>query len=296
VIQGTNVTVDSIEFHGATVPDQNGAGIRAEGNGLTVINAGFFGNENGILGPNAGELTIRRSEFARNGVDDPAKTEGYGRTHNIYVLGADRVRVTDSFFREARIGHNFKSRAAETRIENSYFMDGPSGRASYQIEAPNGGVVYLRGNLIHKGPNADNAIAVSYGAEGLAAGGTHTLTLVHNTLASTRSGGTFINVNANVTSVTLTANLFAGSGTAKIGGVVSSKIVETNSVAASASQLAAPDDIGAPVFWPSDTLLLNQLLLPGNADAGYVYDAPGPFARRTITGTARRAGALQSAP
>src|SRR5688500_7569107 len=36
VIQGRNATVENIEFHGAAVPDGNGAGIRQEGDGLTV--------------------------------------------------------------------------------------------------------------------------------------------------------------------------------------------------------------------------------------------------------------------
>src|SRR6185503_10180279 len=36
VIAAADVVVDSIEFHGVTVPDQNGAGIRAEGGNLTV--------------------------------------------------------------------------------------------------------------------------------------------------------------------------------------------------------------------------------------------------------------------
>ena len=36
VIQGNNTTLENIEFSGATVPDQNGAGIRQEGNNLTL--------------------------------------------------------------------------------------------------------------------------------------------------------------------------------------------------------------------------------------------------------------------
>lgn len=289
VISGRNVVVDRIEFHDAAAPGGNGAGIRAEGDGLTVINAGFYDNENGILGPDQGDLTIRRSEFARNGSGD-------GLTHNLDVGTAARLVVTDSFFREARVGHNLKSRALETRIENSYFMDGPAGTASHQIEAPNGGTVFLRGNLVHKGPNAGNDISVSYGAEGLAAGGTHTLTLVHNTFASTRVGGTFVSANADAVSVTLRANLFAGNGTATLAGVAPARVTETDTVLGNATQLTAPDNTAAPNFWPQDTALLNQTLLAAVADTTYTVDAPAPFVRRTITGATRRAGALQSAP
>lgn len=291
MISGCNVVVDRIEFHDAAAPGGNGAGIRAEGDGLTVINAGFYDNQNGILGPDQGDLTIRRSEFAGNGSGD-------GLTHNLEVGTAARLVVTDSFFRKARVAHNLKSRALETRIENSYFMDGPAGTASHQIGAPSGGTVFLRGNLVHKGPNAGNGIAVSYGAEGLAAGGNHTLTLVDNTFASTRVGGTFVSANADTVSVALRANLFAGKGTATLAGVASARVTETetDSVLGNATQLTSPDNTAAPSFWPQDTALQNQTLLAAVADATYTVDAPAPFVRRTITGATRRAGALQSAP
>jgi hypothetical protein len=135
VIQGRDTVVDSIEFHDAKVPDQNGAGIRAEGPNLSIKNSGFYNNENGILSDNGGTISIDRSEFARNGFGD-------GYTHNIYVGAVDRLNVTASYFHEARIGHNLKSRAKETHIENSYFMDGPSGTSSYLVDFPNGGVVH----------------------------------------------------------------------------------------------------------------------------------------------------------
>ena len=53
---------------------------------------------------------IDRSEFARNG-------HGDGQSHNLYIGEANRLIVTASFFHNAKIGHNFKSRARETHIE-----------------------------------------------------------------------------------------------------------------------------------------------------------------------------------
>lgn len=290
VIQGANVTVDSVEFHDARVPDLNGAGIRAEGNGLKIVNAGFYDNENGILGPNGGDLAISRSEFARNGVGDR------GRTHNIYVGAANKVTVTSSFFHQAFIGHNFKSRAKETRIEDSYFMDGSTGTASYQIDVPNGGVVFLRGNLLQKGPYADNNVSVSYGSEGLAGGVAHTLTMTHNTLASTDSGGTFLSIATGVGSVRLTANVFAGNGARKYGGVASSKVTDTGNVECKVTGLLAPDNLTSPNFWPNTTTGGCVRTLSSAPDASYVLDAPRPYVLRSITGTTRRAGALQAAP
>jgi len=289
VIAGSNVVVDSVEFHDSKVPDQNGAGIRAEGNNLTVKNSGFFDNENGILGGDVGTVNIERSEFARNGFGD-------GFSHNIYIGPVDRLNVVASYFHEARIGHNLKSRAKETHIENSYFMDGPTGTASYLVDFPNGGVVYMRGNLLHKGPNADNSIAVAYGQEG-ANKPVNTLEMVHNTVVMTRSGGTFISAPGNTQSVRLTANLFAGTGSPALinGGVASGNILQQSNVVSSASNFSGADNVVTPNFWPNTTLQA-QLGLSSVLDALYSSDTPRPMTLRSLSGPASRAGALQSAP
>lgn len=291
IVGGSNVTIDGIEFHDASVPDQNGAGIRAENNGsLTILNCGFFDNENGILGPDdiTSTVTIDRSEFARNGYGD-------GQSHNIYIGPIGKLTVTNSFFHEARIGHNLKSRARETHIQNSYFMDGPTGTASYQIDTPNGGIVRLRGNLLQKGPDADNSIAIAYGAEGLV-WTTNTLELVHNTVVMTRAGGTFLDAASGTQSLKLTANLFAGTnGPGLIAGYPLASVVQSGNVTSTASGIPGADDLASPNFWPTAGLLA-QLGLATVPDANYTRDAPRPFASRAISGGTRLAGALQSAP
>ena len=83
-------TILNVEFHHATVPDQNGAGIRLDGGNLVLRNTGFFDNENGILGGEGSTtVTIERSEFARNGFGD-------GYTHNIYIGNINRLNVSAS--------------------------------------------------------------------------------------------------------------------------------------------------------------------------------------------------------
>ncbi|HEX6707367.1 MAG TPA: right-handed parallel beta-helix repeat-containing protein [Albitalea sp.] len=290
VIGGNNVTVENIDFHDATVPDQNGAGVRLEGGGEQVIrNCGFFDNEDGILAGDGANITIDRSEFARNGFGD-------GQSHNIYVNHANRFTVTASFFHEAKIGHNLKSRAKETRIENSYFMDGPNGTSSYLADFPEGGVVYLRGNLFQKGPDADNSIAIAYGAEGIT-WSTNTFEMVHNTVVITRSGGSFLDIPGNTQSVKLTANLFAGTNGPALnsGGFPSGSIASANNLTSSASNLPGADNIATPGFWPNTTLQA-LTLLSNVPDAGYTKDAPQPFTTRSLGAGQRRIGALQSAP
>lgn len=130
VVYGSNFLVENVDVHDASVPDGNGAGIRAQGGGtLTVRYSGFFDNEDGILGGLGDIVTIEHSEFARNG-------RGDGQSHAIYIDAAERLTVTSSFFHETQVGHNLKSRAKESRIENSYFMDGLTGTASYRRTSP----------------------------------------------------------------------------------------------------------------------------------------------------------------
>lgn len=290
VVSGTNITVDSVEFRNAVVPDRNGAGIRAEHGGwLRVRNSGFYDNENGILTTSgASSLVIEASEFARNGLGD-------GFTHNLYVGQIDRLTVSGSYFHEARVGHNLKSRARESIVENSYLMDGPTGTASYLADFPNGGRVVLRGNLFHKGPNAQNPSAISFGAEGLAHA-TNTLELTHNTVAITRSGGAFVAVYAGTQAVNLKANLWAGTGNQAVltGSYASGNATQTGNVLALASNIPGADSIANPDFWP-DATLQTSLDMGGVLDAGYVLDAPRPYQLRSLSG-ARKAGALQSTP
>jgi hypothetical protein len=287
VIAGADTVVEGIEFRNVTVPDQNGAGIRAEGGNLTVRNCGFFDSDEGILGGEGGVIVIDRSEFARNGFGD-------GQSHNIYIGSATRLVVTSSFFHEAKIGHNFKSRAKETRIENSYFMDGPSGTSSYLVNFPNGGVVYMRGNLFHKGPNADNATAIAYGEEGLT-WTANTMEMVHNTVVSTYAGGAFINATGGTQSLKLTANVFAGVNSPRLvsGGIAANAVRQQSNLTAAANQFAGADVVASPNFWPSVTLQ-PQLSMPNTLDPSYVNDAPQPFVLRPLSTSPRLIGALQS--
>ena len=295
VVSGPNITIDSVEFHQAAVPDKNGAGIRAEhqSGDLHIINSGFFDNENGILTANGPvTLTIERSEFARN---NAANTTG--QTHNIYVGAIDRVSASASTFHETRYGHNFKSRAKVSVLENNYLMDGAEGMSSYLADFPNGGQVSLRGNLFHKGPKAPNSVAIEYGAEGQR-WDTNTLEMVHNTVVTTRPNTTFLRVMPWAQSVRLTANILAGVGThTLISGTEFAlpRIVQQSNVVLPASPFAGASNIAAPNFWP-DAAGLALTELPGVLDASYRSDTPVPYILRPLSSGARRAGALQLTP
>lgn len=295
VVAGANTTIEGIDFHDAKVPDHNGAGIRAEHKSgeLRVLNSGFYDNQNGILsaaGPVS--ITIEGSEFARS---DTGTLAALG--HNLYIGRIDRLTVRRSFFHEAVRGHNLKSRAQVSVVENSYFMDGPVGRSSYLMDFPDGGQVVLRGNLLHKGPLAENPTAVAFGAESLSAWPANTLELSHNSIVMTRSGGYFLRAPASTPSVRLVANVWAGTGSPALmtGGYAVANALQSGNITLQAAQLPGASALAAPVFWPS-TPALPALALPGVADAAYTHDSPRPYAHRVIGATARLAGALQSPP
>ncbi|MGC2112249.1 MAG: right-handed parallel beta-helix repeat-containing protein [Candidatus Korobacteraceae bacterium] len=206
VIQGTNTTVENMEFSGATVPDQNGAGIRQEGPGLTVRNCYFHDNENGILtGANpSSDILVENSEFARNGYGD-------GQSHNIYIGDVRTFTLRYSYSHEAKIGHLVKSRAQTNYILYNRLTD-ETGTASYEIDLPSGGRSYIIGNLIQQSPITDNETIISYAEEG-GRNSVQELYIVNNTIVNDyEGGGIFVHVGGLPTVCRLVNNLFIGPG------------------------------------------------------------------------------------
>jgi hypothetical protein len=286
----STTTVVNVEFHDAKVPDENGAGIRFDGGSLVLRNTGFYDNQNGILGGKAGTtLTIENSEFSGGGLG------GDGHTHNIYVGFADRVNVKASYFHNAHVGHNYKSRAKENHIEDSYFLDGAAGNSSYLLDFPNGGAVYMRGNLLQKGPNAENPTVVSFNADAASSGvkwPVNTVTMVHNTVVTNHRGGSYLSVPANTQAVTLTANLFAGNAGLVSGGFAASSISQQSNLMTTAANV--PGAANAQ-FWPAASVL-RQIALTTVPDPHYISDSPRPMQLRAIKSSQRKIGALQSPP
>jgi hypothetical protein len=172
----TDVTLDHLELSGAAVPDENGAGIRYQAGNLVLTNSYVHDNQNGILGGGgaAGSITIRNSEFAHNGIGD-------GHTHNIYIGDVASLVIDGSYFHDAVVGHEIKSRAERTTITNSRIQDGPNGTASYSIDLPNGGNALIQGNVIQQGPASQNPAIIAFGEEGGVHAGS-SLTVSGNTI------------------------------------------------------------------------------------------------------------------
>ena len=70
--------------------------------------------------------------------------------HNIYIGKIASLTITNSYIHDAIVGHEIKSRAAITTIENNRIVDG-TGNASYSIDLPNSGIGIIKNNLIQQG-------------------------------------------------------------------------------------------------------------------------------------------------
>ena len=207
VIRGRGVVVDGFDFTGSRVPNRNGAGIRFERGSLRVRNCTFIDNENGILTGNqpSAELDVEDSEFGHNGYGD-------GYSHNLYVGAIARLSVTGSYFHHANVGHLLKSRAAVNYIAYNRLTDEPGGRASYELEFPNGGVAHVLANIIQQTATTENPLMISFGAEGYT-WSRNDLKLVNNTLINDLpQAGNMLRISPGNARVELTNNVLRGPG------------------------------------------------------------------------------------
>ncbi len=187
IIAGTatgspDITIQGFNVYNAAVGDGNGAAVRYEGGNLHLIDDYFHNNQEGLLGngddPN-GTISVLHSEFAFNG-------DGSGFTHNFYSGAIASVSISDSYFHDAAVGHEVKSRAASLTITNSRIFDNQA-TASYSVDAPNGGALNISGSQIEQGPNSENRSIFAYGEEGVTHPGSAS---VHdNTIVNDEAGG-----------------------------------------------------------------------------------------------------------
>lgn len=191
VVRGGTVRIENIEFRGARVREFNGAGIRFEKGHLIVHGCRFVDNEMGILTGNsaAQTLEISDSEFG----DAPHHP---GDLHHLLYVGAiGKFVLRGSRFYHGYLGHLVKSRARESHLLYNMLVDGKDGKASYEVEFPNGGLVFMIGNAIAQSANTDNSTIVAYGSEG-PRWPDNALYMSHNTLVNDHFTGDFLSVSA----------------------------------------------------------------------------------------------------
>ena len=205
VVTGSDTIVEFIEFQDCSVPDHNGAGIRQEGDNLTVRDCYFHDNENGILGGGGTSSTvvIEYSEFNHNGF-------GNGYTHNMYIGNVGLFELRRCYVHHAYKGQEVKSRAQVNYVEYNRITN-EDGEGNYEVDIPNGGTTYIIGNLIHQSEYCSNSGIINYAVEGATNPDQH-MYVVNNTIVNDRGAGTFVR-NASTTDCLLQNNIFEGTGT-----------------------------------------------------------------------------------
>jgi len=157
ITKGNNIHIKNIECRYIEVRDNNGACVRQEGKGLTLTHVYFHHSQQGLLaGRRSGTVLIEDSRFEQLGLN--------GRAHGIYVNG-DTLIIRNSLVIAAKSqGHEVKSRAAETIIENSVIAS-LSATDSRLIDIPNGGVLVIKKSILQMGVNSSNQDLIGYGLE-----------------------------------------------------------------------------------------------------------------------------------
>jgi hypothetical protein len=216
VLRNGQFDIANIDFIGTRVGDGNGAGIRFEGGALRLRQCLFWGNQMGLLTGGEGTmpdatLVIEDSEFAYSRVQ--------GRWgHNLYVGTIASLTMRGSYSHHAGVGHLLKSRARRNQVLYNRLTDESGGRASYELEFPNGGEALVVGNVIQQQEGTENGVMVAYGLEGLH-WPVNTLTLASNTLVNDHPlGGSFLRVAQGVDLVRSANNLLVGVGRFQVPG------------------------------------------------------------------------------
>jgi hypothetical protein len=213
VVYGTFTTVENIDFRHARSGSGNGAGIRQQGNHLTVRHCRFDDCQDGILGGGApdsagysSDLLVEYSEFHECG------NEGYA--HGMYISYIRSFTLQHCWMHRAKGGHEIKSRAGTNYILYNRISN-EGGAASYEVNIPNGGTCYIIGNMIEQSMGAGNVTIIDYLSEGIGINSDQHLYVVNNTIVNRRTDGhgIFVKNYSTTTDALLQNNIFQGPGT-----------------------------------------------------------------------------------
>ena len=156
VINGDDVVLRNLTFARIRVPDRNGAGVRHQGQDLTIENCRFINNEIGLLSsaPATARITIRDSRFERNGLCVDGRCLPSVSVPAITVLRMERSVLTAS-----RGGSLLRSGAVKTVLLGNAFGGGSSGTAETLLLAS--GDLRAEGNRFERDADAQEAPAIT---------------------------------------------------------------------------------------------------------------------------------------
>jgi hypothetical protein len=148
VVTGNDVTIKDLTLARARVPDGNGAGIRLEGDGLTLERVRFQNDQVGLLagGDGANPIRITDSIFEGGG-------RGGERPLFAVMVGQARLlRIEGSTFTSV-MGGQISTSALRTELAGDHIGGGSGDDPAVAVLAT-GGSLIMEDNVLTIGPNA----------------------------------------------------------------------------------------------------------------------------------------------
>jgi hypothetical protein len=148
VVTSDNVTIRDLTLARARVPDGNGAGIRLEGDGLTLERVRFINDQVGLLSGGAGARTIRIA-------DCQFEEGGRGGDHPLFavMVAEPRVlRIEGSTFKGV-LGGQISTAAVRTELAGNHIGTGTGTEPAVAVLST-GGSLIVEDNVFSVGPNA----------------------------------------------------------------------------------------------------------------------------------------------
>ena len=160
VAVGDRITIRNLTLARARVPDRNGAGVRLEGQGVTLDRVRFENNQVGVLAgaAGAGTVLIRDCTFSGGGVS------GERPSFAVWVGAVGRLRIERSVF-EAVKGGQVSTAAAQSEVVGTTMATGVEDGAGAAITAS--GPLLLQDSVVALGPGRPprNAAVVATGPD-----------------------------------------------------------------------------------------------------------------------------------
>ena len=179
IIVGDGVTLRNLGFARIRVPEDNGAGIRAQGRDLTVEDSRFVNDQVGILGAGAGGfLKVVNCTFTEQGSSLTGRIN-----YAVRASGYDLLRIERSVFEQARGGADVSSEGARTELVGNRLLD-EGGHMEGPLVLVQGGSLLLEGNTIELAAGAAARPGVV-----LAVGEAPAIAVRGNTLAGAGAAG-----------------------------------------------------------------------------------------------------------
>jgi hypothetical protein len=148
VVTGNDVTIRDLTLARARVPELNGAGIRLEGQGLTLERVRFVNDEAGLLAAAISIGAIRVSDC----VFEDGGRDGERPMFAVSVSGASLLRIEHSTFKGVK-GGQIKTAAERTELVGNQIGSGTGTAPAVAVMATGGGLV-IDDNVFSIGPTA----------------------------------------------------------------------------------------------------------------------------------------------